>query len=182
MARTATDTLEMGGQDSFVDVVTNLVGVLIILVVIIGLRSKPAPAGIALPSELVDELEQLQQESGAVESEMQGLTSRIQSVRLELAARSLERQKLSYAVAVTENELATKRQQLSADEVRQLDLARELAAAQQELDDQNALLERAASTKPLAVEIKSYPTPLSKTVFGKELHFQLSGGRIAYIP
>ena len=36
---------------------------------------------------------------------------------------------------------------------------------------------------PAASErIESYPTPLSRTVDGRELHFQLRGGRIAYIP
>ena len=42
MRRQPPEPIEAGGQDSFVDVVTNLVGILIVLVLIVGVRVKPA--------------------------------------------------------------------------------------------------------------------------------------------
>jgi hypothetical protein len=35
---------------------------------------------------------------------------------------------------------------------------------------------------PKVVQIESYPTPIGKTVEGKEAHFQLSRGRIVFVP
>ena len=42
MRRPTPEPIEAGGQDSFVDVVTNLVGILIVLVLIVGVRVRPA--------------------------------------------------------------------------------------------------------------------------------------------
>src|SRR5437660_6482084 len=55
MRRTQAENLESAGQDSFVDVVTNLVGIMIVLVIIVGVRVKHVyvdPAAVKpLPAE-----------------------------------------------------------------------------------------------------------------------------------
>ena len=32
------------------------------------------------------------------------------------------------------------------------------------------------------IKIKTYPTPISRTVYGREVHFQLHKGRIVLVP
>jgi hypothetical protein len=61
-------------------------------------------------------------------------------------------------------------------------LQRDLNAAQQELEE----LERqqlALEQLPGPVEVLEHlPTPMAKTVFGKEEHFRLEHGRLTYVP
>jgi hypothetical protein len=48
MERAEVDADQMPGQDSFLDVITNIVGVLILLVLVVGLRSSRAVANSGL--------------------------------------------------------------------------------------------------------------------------------------
>ena len=57
-----------------------------------------------------------------------------------------------------------------------------LDETQHELEDlarTRQAMERQAS-EPIPLE--HLPTPLAKTVFGKEIHYRLQGGRLAYVP
>jgi hypothetical protein len=41
---------------------------------------------------------------------------------------------------------------------------------------------QAANQKAPVQEVKHYPTPISRTVFGRELHYELRGGRVSFVP
>ena len=60
-------------------------------------------------------------------------------------------------------------------------MSRRLHAAKDELARLQEEQQRAA-TAAQTVEVKCFPTPLSKTVDDDEVHFQLRGGRIAWVP
>ncbi len=184
MRRPSGDHFQLGGQDSFIDVVTNLVGVLIILVVVIGLKNKPEPVDptVAITEEVTAELAGLQSQSQAVEVDMNRTLEQMQSLRRELAARSYERDQVALLVALAEKELAARRGRLSVEEQQQLDLRQQVLAAQTDIERQQSAAAQVENSKAPTVEVKSYPTPLSKTVLGREMHFQLSAGRIAYVP
>jgi hypothetical protein len=167
------------GNDSFLDVVTNLVGILILLVMVVGLRVKNAPAEPALDAAQTAAFNESVGQATALENDVMRLSGEIEELDLEREFRFHERAAMAYKVAELRNELAARTQQHSAqrDEFSQL-LARrtsELALVTQEI-------ERVRATPAKSVQIQSLPTPLSQSVQGHEEHFQLKGGRITRIP
>ena len=189
MTRRTKTTAEAPGQDSFLDIVANLVGILIILVMVVGVRAKDAlleAAPVQDPQQdeeaLLDELDDARSASSAVESDIHQLDQDIQRQGFEIAYRRNERDKIQLLVATAEAELEKRRSQLNESQQHQFDAQRNLMAANQELADLERGIQAAEnSTAPVAV-IEHLPTPMAKTVFGKELHFRLKDGRISYVP
>lgn len=175
------------GSDSFLDVVTNIVGILIILVIVVGIRVKQMPASgadtsqAARPPEV--ELSEPQARAEALERDVLTLGHQMHEVQGAARERHRERAALAYLVAERERDLAAGRAALDEQSQEAFDLRRAAAAAEANLERiERSIAETAHAPAPPAVEIKSYPTPLSQTVFGKEAHFQLLGGRVAFIP
>ena len=183
MKRRRTTTDDTPGQDSFLDVVANIVGILIILVMVVGVRAANAPSELTPPDDatekatadtrlraqsLVTELGTLQQQSFLVQGDVE--------------ARRLEREQLDMLTVAAEKELESRRQMLDADTRRDFDLRRGLADAQADLQRLTGERIAMAASAPETVTIESLPTPLSKTVQGREVHFQLLGGRVVLIP
>jgi len=89
---------------------------------------------------------------------------------------------LATAVSALEQRIQSRRRKLDARSEEQFDLARRLSEARfhlEELSRQRAQAET-APTEPTVVE--SYPTPLSRTVDGREAHFQLRSSLVRFIP
>jgi hypothetical protein len=174
-------------MDSFLDVVCNLVGILIILVMVIGVRAKDA----AIESELEEQpaastpapdVEAARQAAHDAEVYIREVDEQVRQVNAELEQRTQERNQLqSVAIAVREkiNELKTN---LDGAQREHLEVSTQLAAAQttlQGLEQQRNALE--AAGPPVGV-IEHLPTPMAKTVLGREEHFRLVDGRLTYIP
>ncbi len=184
MAKSEHNPDEAFGSDSFLDIVANMVGILIVLVIIAGLRARN------LPTELIDaaldvavEVESLVHGTLAIESETLRLQRQVESVQGLQAARQVELDQLQKVLDEQRQAIAAKRQSLDEQSQAEFDLKRQLAATEQRLEltkQEVETLER----QPLkrSSKIESYPTPLSQTVHGKELHFQLRAGRIAIVP
>lgn len=173
------------GQDSFLDVVCNLVGILIVLVMLVAAQAKrsmlaalgPSPAP---PAPLTDDIRAAQAAAQALETSIHELDQTITAARLEMAVREAERNRYQVLVTVARQRLEEYRAQLSAEEQVRFDLAQQLADCQRQwasLRDQAATL----STPPPKV-LEHLPTPMARTVFGTEVHFRLSGHRLAYVP
>jgi hypothetical protein len=173
------------GQDSFLDVVTNIVGILIILVIIAGLRIKNAPvkeaedeavrnAKVALQTDLAIE--------GSLRADVVKAAEQMRRLQEETVRRSRERDLLATAVAALEADLKNAREQLDTESQESFDLQRRLAEGQQELTEVEQSLIAAETAQAEPVLVKNYPTPIGKTVDENEVHFQLRGGRIAFIP
>ena len=104
------------GQDSFLDIVANLVGILIILVIVIGVRAKDAMLDVATVADtevvqpnlakLAEDAETARQAAHAVESDILGLEARIQRQDLEIAIRRREREKVQMLVAQVDQAIA----------------------------------------------------------------------------
>jgi hypothetical protein len=99
-----------------------------------------------------------------------------------MAARAAEREKIATLVVAAEHVVAEHRDKLAAGAREEYDLRRQADALQNELADAQHELSRAEHERPPAVELKHYMTPISRTVFGKEVHFRLEAGRVAYVP
>jgi hypothetical protein len=172
------------GSDSFTDVVTNIVGILIILVLVVGIRAEraavPEPAAPAVSDE---ELAALRQEHDDLERDDQRLSFEIELAQQMAAAARAARDALQLEVAQREAQLQEGLARLDAESQAAFELRRKLSIAQGKLARAQADLRQLEARKRAStVRLVNYPTPLSQTVFGKEVHFQLRRGRVAYVP
>ena len=174
------------GQDSFLDIVANLVGILIILVMVIGARATDAMVE-AAPDRTVEaepkvDLAAAQSAADAVESDIYQIDAKIKRQQLEVAYRRKEREKMLQLVAVIEDGLNQQRQQLDETQRQRLDSSRDWMTARAELEDLKASRQALETEMPSQNVIEHLPTPMAKTVFGKEIHFRLQSGRLTYVP
>lgn len=184
MAKKKQEGEEAFGSDSFLDIVANMVGILIILVIVVGLRAKSAPAG---PTEeqtkAMAEIVRLKTDESSLNREMLSMADEMEELAAISGTRKVERDTLAMMQAAREKEVAAQRQALDEQAREEFDLQRNLAAARNELD--RLTIELARQINPAAPrknKIESYPTPLSHTVHGEEIHFQLKAGRVTHIP
>ena len=187
MPRPKPEDISSAGQDSFLDVVTNIVGILIILVMVVGGRVQQivltaTPQAKAKAAELERELEELDQSAVLIESEVANLAEQARTVATAAAFAGEARITLATTVAAAKVEVEKRKQSADKDRVS----AAEEAARRKQLE---AEIERCTleadglSHAPATMkEVLAYPTPIARTVTGEELHFQIDHGRIAYIP
>lgn len=184
--RSSIRTDEEPGQDSFLDIVANLVGVLIILVMVVAVRAREAivvnrtggdqqqveEIDIATPRVAVE----------AVTTDIHRIDRLMKRQDFEIAFRRKERDKVLALLTAVENDVESQRQQLSQQQQREFDLRDQVSRALSELA--NIENKRSALNSKSVPEkiIEHFPTPMVKTVFGRETHFQLKAGRLAYVP
>ena len=181
MRRKVQGEVGLAGQDSFLDVVTNIVGILIILVMVVGMRARNEPSASAQEAAVSEKLLALRSQSKATEHDVLQTESELDALDRELALRSQERELVATMIAARQQDLETRQAQMDEKARREWQLQTDLANAQTELQrikDQTT----GAQAATTVVKIESYPTPVSRTVHGHEAHFQLSRGRILYVP
>jgi hypothetical protein len=183
---------EQTGQDSFLDIVANIVGILILLVMVMGLRAShsveteeasavPAAAAPPVSEEQLDAAVQAAVSKGA---DVRELVRRAVQVHEETSLRHEERGYLATFVAAVRDDLERRRAELSDQDRQDFDVRRRLADAQQTLDDLARQKISLVSQTPEAdvTEIQCLPTPLAQTVSGNEVHLRLAHGHVAVIP
>lgn len=175
------------GQDSFLDVITNIVGILIILVMVVGARVKQVvldapPEPSAAAATLEAEVGRLDDTVASLEEEIDGLQTQAAEVAAaaDLAAES--RLQLATAVSAARVELDRRKQASDAARVAAAERSTRRDALEDEIRrctlESEGLLHARATTQ----EVLAYPTPIGRTVNGEEIHFRIAGERIAYIP
>jgi hypothetical protein len=180
--------VEAPGQDSFLDVVANLVGILIILVMVVGAQAKKG----ALAEAIAEQAESAatpqppidaaaaEAAADAVESNIRELQRKIVRQGDEIALREAERNRIQLLVTVAEQKLAEHRGQLTGAEQAGYDVQEQLAASRGELAKLAQI--QSVLARPVPAALPHLPTPMAKTVFGSEIHFRLLGGRLTYVP
>jgi hypothetical protein len=182
----------MPGQDAFLDVLTNMVGIIILLVVVIGIRTSRATIKAAVEQVQVavanddgqakSDAEKARRTAFMSEQELKSLMQQVVQVRGETELRHKERDYLTTYVAAFQAELDQRRATLSADEQRDFDVRRKLAESQLKLDnlarEQVALLTAPAETE----SIENQPTPLAQRTSGNPVYMYLAAGHVATIP
>lgn len=196
-SRRSGDSTPGVGHDAFLDIVANLVGILIILVVILGSHTREVAEAIReRADELADTppptdeqletmLAELQRESRRAAqalSESQRLESTIveNDKRLELARQ--QRGKMLDLLELAKQAWQEQQQQLDAEAVQEGKAAARLAAARSELENLKQAKTRLNETESPVVAVSHLPTPMAKTVFGEELHLRLKGGLLSVVP
>lgn len=185
------------GQDSFLDIVANMVGILIILVMVVGVRAShvaslpstganqgdaatSADSGDAGP--IKSQLEEAVREALSQRREVEGKLSRAQQMRREAELADAKRLELSMMRSQLEQEIEQRRDALDDEKKSEFDVQRQIAAAQIKLSDltqeQLALLDAPTEVE----EIESVPTPLATEVTGDEIHVRLKHRLLAVVP
>lgn len=202
MSRKRDKTTEAPGQDSFLDVVANLVGILIILIILIGARARDVAVqaatdeatadqqqaaadggpGAASREEISSTAESARRDANAIEQDVNEIHAQIQRGNVDVEYRRHERDKFNLLVTMAEQELEKHRGKLSASQQQQYDVERELIAARTELDELSKGRDFYARSEPETTVLEHLPTPMARTVFGKEVHFRLKNGRLALVP
>ncbi len=187
MTRRAPQHIEEPGQDSFLDIVANLVGILIILITVIGARATDAMVQAAPDTQTAEDEPEVdvagsRTAADAVEADVHKIDEKIKRQQLEIAYRRKERDKFLQVVGAAEGELNDRRAELDDGQQQQLDMKRTLLTARNELEDLKASRHTLENSTPPQNVIEHLPTPMAKTVFGREVHFRLQGDRLAYLP
>jgi hypothetical protein len=156
-------------------------------VMVVGVGAKNAymkaiPLAIDAPSEIVTQAAALKSKADAVENDIRQIARDIDEHQLEIDYRESERNKMLLYVTAAERALAEEKQKLDSEQQRQIDVRGELTRLKSELESTQRALDTVFNEgKPVSV-IEHLPTPMAKTVFGKELHFRLLAGRLTYVP
>lgn len=191
--RRANDDLNDGpGQDSFLDVVTNIVGIMILLIMVMGVRasrhalmpSAPSAAGdtAADPKLLEEQLAEVYRTAQSTQHDVARVITNAVAVRGETLVRQQQRHALATFLAAVDQELDERRQQLSTQQQRTLDLRCQLADARKELDDLSTEQIGLMSQTDDVEVIENQPTPLAQPANGQEIFLQLSAGHVAVLP
>jgi hypothetical protein len=183
MGRRHQDELVVG-EDAFMDTIANLVGIMIILVVIVGARGyTTAKANAQL--ELKGRLEELSAPVNKTENLDRDLIAQQEQLRqyeLELAYRSAERMSLVDRMHYAEQLIDERAEHLDDAQLQDISLDREVSELEKQLAD---LLRQQGSpelNEQQTIVLQHLPTPMAKTVFGKELHLMLRDNLVTLIP
>ncbi|MEX0715848.1 MAG: hypothetical protein WD066_04640 [Planctomycetaceae bacterium] len=211
MSRRVADRQEGFGSDSFLDIIANIVGVLIILIVLSGLRVSKAPIAEDAPEEASRALAatEMPQPSPAapIEAEPSPEPPAPIEPSPELLARieaaEAERARLAAAQAAVEAERRAADEARAADERRvaearglfdeAVDRLQQAGQGLRQLNDElqrsraaaerlHVQLARAEEAKSPVKELRHRVTPIARTVKSKEVHFRLANDQVAPIP
>jgi hypothetical protein len=180
------------GSDSFLDVVSNIVGILIILVMVAGSRAKTyvaqptdAPPSIAstLDAEAAKaELRATRRTAQAFAGQLEKLTREASTLSNEVKAAEYAQIQLGTFVKTAEHKLEKHRAQADEKTRKEHDLAARMVAAKRRLDDIQREQISVVSTAAPEIVVKTYPSPISATVFTTEAHYRLMGKRLVRLP
>jgi hypothetical protein len=189
--RAQDDADEMIGQDSFLDVVTNIVGILILLVMVVGMRtshavkrasSEQTTTASALRKEQQQDLNETYQAAATAEKDLRDMIHRAVNVREESLMREQERALLSRLVAEAEHDITAQRAKLSGDDQRNFDIRRKRNEAELLLDELTREQVALVSQEMDVEEVQIEPTPLAREVTGDETHVLLADDHVAVVP
>jgi hypothetical protein len=187
MKRVELEADQMPGQDSFLDVITNIVGILILLVLVVGLRTSKAvhdsPGTQAVDeSHAQDQLKNAYNGALTTELNVRDLVHRVGAAHIEADMRDDRRLRMNAAIVEAEQEIADRRAKLSTESQRDFDLRRKLKEEQAAFDELTREKVALTSQDSPTEQIECQPTALAKAVTGKEVHLLLSDDHLAIVP
>jgi hypothetical protein len=209
----------MDGQDSFLDILSNMVGILIILVMIAGVRAQNSGDG-DLQREQVDggtvgvsksgswdksvesgEVKKYADESMIRDVEAKfaeyklkerdavGVQSAIADIQVtseriaeQIQFQEEEREKLLGLIVELRAEIEIRAEARGESAKAEAELRRKLGEADAKLEQLERTKQWVESERPKTVVMENMPTPISKTVEEKEVHFRIKRGKIVYVP
>lgn len=183
MAKNRNDGLAVG-DDSFLDTIANLVGVLIILVVVMGTKTHKAAKeyGEKQRAQAAASLENPAFTMASIRKSVAEQEQRIARHDLELKYRKEERLALLRKIGLIEEELK-KKLETTDDDVRQrVEAETEIAKLEKQLEELTNLQSGGNEEEEAPIVLQHLPTPMAKTVFGQEMHLRMANGKVSVIP
>ena len=187
MPRYRSAEAESAAQDSFLDVVTNIVGILIILVMVIGGRVQqlvfePVAPDDSQAAALEREIETLEATVAIAENEVQELVEQGEQITLTAMAANTARVELATVVAAATREVEDRKASANQGRVKVAEASAKKQRLKAEIEKTELEAQGLAHAPQTTKEVLAFPTPIGRTVTGEEIHFRLEGDRIAYIP
>ena len=185
MRRFRDSSVQGEGHDSFLDIVANLVGVLIILVMVVAVRARDGAVNEqrAQTSSLEPvDVESARFEAEGIREDIQRIEQLLQRQAMEIAYREKERDKVLQELRVLELLVQQQESHLDTSQQEKLQKQAMLDDLKHQLEDLQQARHTVEQMQSQPKVIQHRPTPMAKTVFGTEIHFRLFQGRIAYIP
>ena len=173
------------GEDSFLDTTANLVGILIILVVVIGSKTKIDAEAYGRELAAKEPTEQLEDpliKVRALQQSLAGLQDKQQEYELEKQYRKLERDRLLEQVTLARAAIEEQLQSLDVEHRADIEQEQKLETLQSKLQELEAELGAAEETPRPKIVLEHLPTPMAQTVFNREMHIKLQNGRVTVIP
>jgi len=173
------------GEDSFLDTIANLVGIMIILVVVVGSKTKIDAE--AYGRELAEksppaELDEPVREVRALQQSLFDIQDQQRAYDLENAYRKLERDNLLAQVTLAREAVEKHLQTLDKDKRTSIEQEQKLETLQSKLNEMTEKMGAAEESKRPKIVLEHLPTPMAKTVFHREMHIKLQDNRVSLIP
>lgn len=188
------------GEDSFLDVVANVVGVLIILVMLIGARASQSATTPSVESEhdeppvaetivkrgsvaeLNDKLEQIGRQVLLKRSKLDESRSRLMNARHQRELQNQHRLELAVHRSRLEEDLERRRVALSTESKQEFDVQNQITTVKLELSRLSEREFTLLSAPGVVEEIEVEPTPIAREVDEKATHLRLLGGKVCRVP
>ena len=163
-------------------------GILVILVTVIGVRTQDAwmettEVEVVQPDEKeVEVVSDLERQASGLTASVHEIENRSKQLESLVGRRERERHQLKVLLTAAKRELSDRRSRLDDDSREQIELATEIDSLASALSTAHRQLASVQSESAESIELEHLPTPLAKTVFGREEHFQLKNGRLSHVP
>ncbi|MEM1069172.1 MAG: hypothetical protein AAGI63_09770 [Planctomycetota bacterium] len=196
LSRKKRATLEMG-HDAFLDIVANLVGILIILVVVLGAQSTAVIEemkeqvqedsiadidGQFATDDQLSELAQVSMQAASAQADSDRFEKRIKQFDQQIEIRRNQRGALLDLLAKAEEAWEEEKEKLDQKKLAAAKMQTEWDRSQEELESLRGQRKRLENEPEAVVAVQHLPTPMAKTVFGEEIHFRLKGNRLSVVP
>jgi hypothetical protein len=196
------ETTEESRQDSLLDAMLNLVGVVIILAMIVGVKTTHEPRPKAEPQidkiavnesttttpphspdkKLEKNVMEARSAAMSTRQEVEQMATRLVRMRQESAELDAERVILAMHRSIVEEDVAKRRAKLDVGKQQEFDVQRQIALLQIELDklmqEQIGLLNGPETVE----ELESVPTPLAREDDSDAIHLRLKNGLVSIVP
>ncbi len=177
------------GEDSFMDTIANLVGVLIILVAIVSLHAEKIVVPRTNPAvhqekqkELVAALNAVTQTANSLELDSQRLEQDLASEQRLATSLAEERRQKMIWLELARRQISEQKAALDEQARKRLELVSEETRLEQQLQQIQMRRRAQVAAAPKEIALVHYPTPIAKTVFSDEVHFRLEHGKLVYVP
>ncbi|MDO4586357.1 MAG: hypothetical protein Q4C95_03575 [Planctomycetia bacterium] len=202
--------INQDGQDSFLDIVSNVVGILIILVMIAGvqvravhpessqknkselnedssltvspLKEKESIEEKKTYIQITNDFEKIKEKVLTVKNEVEELNTQLMLVRQEADGADADHKNLIDNIAKLEASIELESKKLDQSLQTVFELNQEINRQNQEKEQLQRTKDSLTQNRPKATVLENVPTPLSKKVEGHEGYFRLKNGRISHVP
>ena len=172
------------GDDAFLDTVSNLVGILIILVVIVSTGTKSAASLLATQriTEAAEAMQQPMESASHIQKDLLRQVDQLNQHTMEVAYRKAERDAMLDQVLKAKALIDEESEELDDQSKSDIEQSTRLSEMEKELAKLLAQQGSIDTTEKPPIVLQHLPTPMAKTVFGKEMHIMVRGSSITVIP